>query len=110
MAQGTLQYSESPIIRYVPLLGQALVQQLVTPVSVVALAWLFDSEWPIAPVLDFATNYVTPDRNAFYAALNTIIELDDNDAVHFVAGTSDLTKKRKIRRQRENYHPTPPCR
>ena len=76
-----------------PLLGQALVQQLVTPVSVNALAALFDSYWPIAPVLDFTTNYVTLDKDTFHSALNTIIELDDYDALQFVAGTSDLTKK-----------------
>src|SRR5579871_4453191 len=36
-AGGTVQYSETPTIRYLPLAGQPLVAQLVTPVSVDAL-------------------------------------------------------------------------
>ena len=43
-----VQYSETPTIRYQPLLGQALVAQLVTPVSIDALGMLYDSGWPAA--------------------------------------------------------------
>ena len=35
-------YTEQPLIRYTPLLGQALVAQMVTPVSADALADLFE--------------------------------------------------------------------
>jgi len=48
------QYSEIPTIRYQPLLGQALVAQLVTPVSADALGLLYDSSWNVSPLLDFA--------------------------------------------------------
>ncbi|MGA3305800.1 MAG: hypothetical protein ABSC26_07325, partial [Stellaceae bacterium] len=62
-AAGTAQYTESPTIRYQPLLGQALVAQLVTPINVNSLAQLYDSGWSIASVLDFATDYITLDAD-----------------------------------------------
>jgi hypothetical protein len=93
-AAGGLTYSESPLIRYQPLLGQALVAQLVTPVSPDALVSLFDSSWNITPLIDFSAAYLTPDFTEFYAALNVIAELDDDEAVALVATKSDLTKEK----------------
>lgn len=90
-AGGTLQYSELPVIRYTPLLGQALVAQLVTPVSVDALGLLYDLGWPIAPLLDFSSAYLTLDDSKYYSALDTIIELSDNGALEFAAAKSDLS-------------------
>jgi hypothetical protein len=90
-AAGTAQYTESPTIRYQPLLGQALVAQLVTPVNVNSLAQLYDSNWSIVPVLDFATDYMTLDADEFYSALNTIDELDDMSALELVAAKSDTS-------------------
>ena len=43
---GTLQYAEQPTIRYVPLQGQALIQQIANPIDVDSLVNLFDSDWP----------------------------------------------------------------
>jgi hypothetical protein len=91
-AQGMVQYSETPTIRYVPLLGQALVQQLVTPVSVEAQALLFDSYWRLAPLIDMSTGYLTLDKDESYSALNTMMELDWENALEFVAEKSDWTK------------------
>ena len=87
-AQGTVQYSETPTIRYQPLLGQALVAQLVTPVSVDAIGLLYDSSWALAPLLDFSMAYLTFDYNEFYTALNTIIELDNKGGIELVAAKS----------------------
>ena len=41
---GGVTYTEAPLIRYQPLLGQALVGQLATPVSPDAMASLYDSK------------------------------------------------------------------
>jgi len=89
---GTIQYSETPTIRYLPLAGQPLVAQLVTPVSVDALGLLYDSSWPIAPLLEFGVAYLTLDYDEFYSALNTIVELDDKGGIQIAAGKSDLPK------------------
>jgi hypothetical protein len=95
-ASGAVQYSETPTVRYQPLLGQALVAQLVTPVSVDALGLLYDSSWPAAPLLDFAAAYLTLDYDEFYSALNTIMELDANDALELSAAKSDLPKPPEV--------------
>jgi hypothetical protein len=91
-AQGMAQYSESPTIRYFPLLGQALVEQLVQPVSVDVLGQLTDSDWPAGPVLNFALDYLTSDFDESYTALNAIMELDNYQALQYSAAQSDLTK------------------
>src|SRR5579863_8779843 len=91
-AGGAIQYSETPTIRYQPILGQPLVAQLVTPVSVDALGLLYDSSWPAAPLLDFASAYLTLDYGEFYSAFNTIIELDSDGGIQIAAGKSDLPK------------------
>jgi hypothetical protein len=90
---GGVTYSESPLIRYTPLLGQSLVAQLVTPVSPDSIVFLFDSGWDIAPLIDFSTAYLTPDFAEFYAALNVIAELYYDGAVALVATKSDLNKE-----------------
>ncbi|MGO8865886.1 MAG: hypothetical protein ACLQME_05210 [Alphaproteobacteria bacterium] len=87
-----LQYSETPTIRYQPLLGQPLVAQLVTPISVDALALLYDSYWKVSPLLDLAAAYITPEYDELYAALNIITWLSEHEALELVAGKSDLTK------------------
>ena len=83
-----VQYSETPTIRYQPLLGQALVAQLVTPVSVDALGLMHDLLWNVGPLLDFASEYITLDQRDFYPALNTIIELDGYSAIELAATKS----------------------
>lgn len=85
-------YSESPLIRYQPLLGQALVAQLATPVSVDAIWYLYQSGWDVAPLLDFSTAWLTLDSDEFFAALNAIAELDGKSALQLVAEKSDVTK------------------
>ncbi len=86
----TIQYSETPTVRYQPLLGQPLVAQLVTPVSVDALGLLYDSYWDVAPLLDFSAAYLTLDYHQFYLALNTLEELRSREALELVAGRSTL--------------------
>ena len=86
-------YTEQPLIRYTPLLGQALVAQMVTPVSADALADLFDSGWNVTPLLDLGTAYLTPDITEFYPVLNILSELYADRALAVAAAKSDLTKE-----------------
>lgn len=86
-------YSEAPLIHYVPLVGQGLVSQLVTPVGVDALESLINSGWPADVVLDLAANNVTPDIRLGGLALNIIAVLtsDEYQIATLAAGKSDLT-------------------
>ena len=86
------QYSETPTIRYQPLLGQSLVAQLVTPVNADSLGLLYDSSWKVTPLLDLSASYLTLDYNEFYVALNIISELYMNGALEFVAAKTDVGK------------------
>lgn len=86
-------YTEQPLIRYTPLLGQALVAQMVTPVSADALADLFDSGWNVTPLIDLGAAYLTPDITEFYPVLNILSDLYAGRALAFAATKSDLTKE-----------------
>jgi hypothetical protein len=90
---GGLGYSETPTVRYQPLLGQALVAQLVTPVSVDALGLLYDSSWDVSALFDFSAAYLTLDPREFYSALETITELHDKESVELVATQSWFSKQ-----------------
>jgi hypothetical protein len=92
---GGVTYSESPLIRYQPLLGQALVAQLATPVSATSLDSLFVSSWTVMPLFDLSTSYLTLDFSEFYSALNPIGELAYDNAIALIATKSDLTKEQQ---------------
>jgi hypothetical protein len=89
---GGVTYSESPLVRYQPLLGQNLVAQMTTPVGPEALGSLYDSSWGVAPLFAFAASFLTLDSDESYAALNIIAKLDDMAALELVAEKSDVTK------------------
>jgi hypothetical protein len=86
-------YSESPLIRYVPLVGQGLVEQTVGPVNTDALASLYDSGWPAMSLVDLAMPYLTPDHGDVGAAVNLIAELDFDERLRLASTKSDWTKK-----------------
>src|SRR5271169_2800988 len=66
---GSVEYQESPTIRYFPLSGQALVAQISTPITVTSLANLYTSEWPFLSILDFALSSATPNYVNSFAAI-----------------------------------------
>jgi hypothetical protein len=91
---GGATYTEQPLIRYVPLLGQALVAQLVTPVSADALSDLYDSSWRICPLLDLAASNLTSNGvSEFYPVLNVLCELSYEEAISVAPTKSELTKE-----------------
>jgi hypothetical protein len=90
---GGVQYQESPTIRYLPLSGQPLIQQISTPISVVALVNLLNSDWPHLPILDFALDKIAPEPEDYYATLDAIVGLLDYSALAVTAEKSDATKR-----------------
>jgi hypothetical protein len=67
------------------------VQQIATPITVDSLAYLSDSNWPLASILSFAVNSLTPGYEDYFSALNAIIELDEYGALVLAAQKSDWT-------------------
>jgi hypothetical protein len=90
---GSFEYQEAPIIRYLPLQGQPLVQQIATPITVDSISYLSDSNWPLASILTFAVNSLTLAYEDYFPALNAIIELDQYGALVLVAEKSELTSR-----------------
>ncbi len=88
---GGATYLESPTVRYLPLLGQPLIAQVSTPLSVDALTDLFNSNWSLPAVLTLGIDRLTPGYTEYYAALNAIIDLDRYGAI-IIAGTPSAKK------------------
>jgi hypothetical protein len=90
---GSFEYQEAPIIRYLPLQGQPLVQQIATPITVDSISNLSDSNWPLASILTFAANNLTLGYEDYFPALNAIVELDEYGALVLAPRKSDWTSR-----------------
>jgi hypothetical protein len=99
-ASGSFEYQESPTIRYFPLSGQALVAQIVTPISVTSLANLYPSDWPFLSLLDLAIDRATPNYIDTFAAINAIVSLEYYGALVVTATKSDATRPETPKPQR----------
>lgn len=84
----TLQYSESPTVRYLPVVGPAFAAQLSRPVDVESIAALPDSITPFASLMAFTVNYLTPTYGDKDLALNALIRLDSEGVIAMSAGHS----------------------
>ena len=74
-------FQENPNITYTPLIGQSLVSQITTPITVDALANLINSDWPISSVLGLSADRLTPGYEDYSVAMNAIIALDHLGAI-----------------------------
>jgi hypothetical protein len=86
---GTLQYLETPTIRYLPLSGQALFAQISAPISVDSIAAMIDSQWPVSAVLELAVTRLTPVDKDYYEALDAMIFLNNYNALQIVPVHAD---------------------
>ncbi len=86
---GSATYSQSPNIKFVPLQGLPLAQQLSSPIPPETLAALFNSDWPIENVLNLAADRLTPGYRDYDAALHQFAALDDIGAINLAATVSD---------------------
>lgn len=99
----TLEYAETPTIRYVPLQGQALVAQVLTPISVDNLVYLYASDWSVGSILTFAVDKITPRFQDYWSAVNAIIELDN---YRTIAVWSERSAHSKRTPENENTPPS----
>jgi hypothetical protein len=93
---GGVTYTEAPLIRYVPLVGQGLVAQMASPLTVNAIESLITSNWPTVAVLDLTALSLTPDQRYSFTALNIISSLANHNNVMLVAGKSELTDAQNL--------------
>ncbi len=88
-----LEYQEIPTIQYQPLLGQALISQITTPIPVQSLVNLADSDWPVASLLSLSVDRITPSYEDYGLAINTLIALDDLGVVTFSARSDESSNQ-----------------
>ena len=86
---GSMSYQEAPTVRYFPLSGNALIAQVSTPIRPDSLVNLYNSDWPLAAILDLSVNRVTSGYEDYDAAIDAMIDLDAYGALILAATSSD---------------------
>jgi hypothetical protein len=86
---GSVSYQEAPTVRYFPLSGNALIAQVSTPMSPDSLVNLYNSDWPLAAILDLSVNRVTSGYEDYDAAIDAMIDLDLYGALILAATSRD---------------------
>ena len=85
---GMASYSENPTIRYFPLTGPSLVQQILSPITPQTLAYLYEQNFPWVTVLQLTSRRLTPGYEDWGIALNAIGALDNYGALDIWAKAS----------------------
>ena len=86
---GSVSYQEAPTVRYFPLSGNALIAQVSTPIRPDSLVNLYNSDWPLAAILDLSVNRVTSGYEDYDAAIDAMIDLDAYGALILAATPDD---------------------
>ena len=86
---GSVSYQEAPTVRYFPLSGNALIAQVSTPIRPESLVNLYNSDWPLAAILDLSVNRVTSGYEDYDAAIDAMIDLDAYGALILAANPDD---------------------
>src|SRR3984957_19826778 len=86
---GSVSYQEEPTVPYFPLSGNALIAQVSTPIRPDSLVNLYNSDWPLAAILDLSVNRVTSGYEDYDAAIDAMIDLDAYGALILAATSSD---------------------
>ena len=86
---GGVTYTDAPTIRYQPLTGNALIQQVSVPLTTASLANLYDSDFPLLQLLVFGVDNISPGYEQYWTVVNTLAALDDYGAIVLAAPFSD---------------------
>ncbi len=105
---GTTSYQEAPTVRYIPLLGQALIAQVSTPLTPESIANLTSSDWSFAALLTLSLDRLTPGYADYDAALNALIDLDAYGAI-IVAATQSQDADKTVKFTGLTISSTPPA-
>src|ERR1700727_1193884 len=86
---GSARYHEAPTVRYFRISGNALIAQVSTPMSPDSLVNLYNSDWPLAAILDLSVNRVSSGYEDYDAAIDAMIDLDAYGALILAATSAD---------------------
>lgn len=82
---GTAAYGDSALVRYAPVLGYPLIQQVSSPIAPDSIVHLFDSDFPLASILEMSVDRLTPGYADYYLASDRMILLDQYGSIVLTA-------------------------
>ena len=82
--------------RLSPLQGQQLNSQLASQIKVETLNALYDSDWPLYDVFEFAVDRLAPDNNNFDRAEDILTCLDAENSISLATAKSGFSKHSEL--------------
>jgi hypothetical protein len=89
---GTFSYGDSALVRYAPVQGYPLIQQISSPIAPQSIVRLFNSDFYLADVLEFSVDRLAPGFEDNYVAQDRMVLLDQYGAI--VLGSAAEPAKR----------------
>jgi hypothetical protein len=78
---GTATYGDSALVRYTPVQGFPLIQQVSSPILPESIVHMFDSDFALGSILEVSVDRLAPGYADNYLAQDRIIELDNYGAI-----------------------------
>jgi hypothetical protein len=78
---GTVAYGDSALVRYTPVQGFPLIQQVSSPILPESIVHMFDSDFALGSILEISVDRLAPGFADNYLAQDRIIELDNYGAI-----------------------------
>ncbi len=87
---GNFNYADSALVRYAPVQGYPLIQQVSSPIAPVSIVRMFNSDFGLADVLEFSVDRLAPGYTDNYVAQDRMVMLDQFGAIVLAAGAEDV--------------------
>ncbi|MEJ0051158.1 MAG: hypothetical protein WDN02_08130 [Methylovirgula sp.] len=86
---GNFNYADSALVRYAPVQGYPLIQQVSSPIAPVSIVHMFNSDFGLADVLEFSVDRLAPGYTDNYVAQDRMVMLDQFGAIVLAAGAEE---------------------
>jgi hypothetical protein len=83
---GTFTYGDSALVRYAPVQGYPLIQQVSSPIAPQSIVRMFNSDFGLADVLEFSVDRLAPGFEDNYVAQDRMVMLDQLGAIVLASG------------------------
>ncbi len=87
---GTFTYGDSALVRYAPVQGYPLIQQVSSPIAPESIVRMFNSDFGLADVLEFSVDRLAPGYLDNFVAQDRMVLLDQYGAIVLAAGLEDM--------------------
>jgi len=91
---GTAAYGDQALVRYSPVLGYPLIQQVSSPIAPDSMVHMFDSDFPLASILEMSVDRLTPGYADYYPASDRMILLDQYGSIVLTAERVGAARQR----------------